>query len=141
MFNDPPEEVGRKWCQWSGGGWVGGEGEGGEEVYLPLFKIHPVPPPAPHLTLPPLSAPPRPASPSWPALSSQNPSPINPSLSVLAPLRRLVKDWHHRNSPNIDFFFFGQCLLSAPPTPTPTITHLPQHLCHGSGASRALPPS
>lgn len=74
MFNDPPEEVGRKWCQWSEA-----------EVYLPLFAIHPV------FFFPLTSSFLLPLLPRCPALSSQNPSPINPSFSSLALLLRLVK--------------------------------------------------
>lgn len=113
MFNDPPEEVGRKWCQWSEA-----------EVYLPLFTIHPVFFPLTSSFLLPLL-------PRCPALSSQNPSPINPSLSSLALLLRLVKTGITGIAKTLIFDH-----PRSPPRPP-----LPQYLCHGSGASCMLPPS
>lgn len=111
MFNDPPEEVGRKWCQLREA-----------EVYLPLFTIHPILPslhPSSFLL---------PLLPCCPALSSQNPSPINPSFSSLALLLRLLKTGISGIAKTL---IFDHPYHHHPPSP--------QYLCHGSGASCMLP--
>lgn len=101
MFNDPPEEGGRKRCQWSleGGFGVRSPSRSSQSIQFLLLPSHH--PPVGLLSVPR----------TLHLLTLPSPRSL---LSV-----DLQKDWHHRNSPHIDFFFFRPILAIGTPANAP----------------------